>query len=145
MKISEATWQRIKELDGGQLISIEYPVNVTRDRITEVQKDEIRRILNEILPVCSGRNFRYQEETDDNIYQEYCGMVKKGEPVSKTFFMYTILAHELIHHSKKPKFCKLCEKYDEYISRDQEVPEKSIHHKELILLQRVLMLFKRKG
>lgn len=136
MKISETTWQRIKELDGGQLISIEYPVNVTRERITEKQKDEIRRILNEILPVCSGRDFRYQEETDDKIYQEYCRMVKKGEPVSKTFFVYTILTHELIHHSKKPKFCKLCEKYDECISKDQEVPEKLIHHKELILLQR---------
>ena len=69
-KISEPTWQRIKELDGGQLISIEYPVNVTRIRITEKQKDEIRRILNEILPVGNGRNFRYQEETDDKIYQE---------------------------------------------------------------------------
>ena len=63
-------------------------------------------------------------------------MVKKSEPVSKTFFVYTILSHELIHHSKKPKFCKLREKYDECISKNQEIPEKLIYHKELILFQR---------
>ena len=56
-------------------------------------------------------------------------MVKKGEPVSNTFFVHIILSYELIHHPKKPKFCKFYEKYDECISKDQDIPENLIHDK----------------
>jgi hypothetical protein len=136
LNLSEPTWQRIKSLNGGQLTSIEYTVGTTRERISEDQRDEIKRILNDILPVQSGRDYRYQEETDDQIYQNYVDQVKKGVPVSKTFFVYTILAHELIHHSKKPKFCKICDKYEECVSRGEEIPLNLLKHKDLILLQR---------
>jgi hypothetical protein len=58
---------------------------VKRNKITEQQLDEIDRILNDILPEQSGRNYKYQEQTDKAVYQAYTTEVLQGKPVSKAF------------------------------------------------------------
>jgi hypothetical protein len=110
-------------------------VDVKRPRITEDQKEEIKRILDDILPFQSGRSYRYQEQTDDFIYQKYRENVKKGWPVSKSYLIYKILARENVHHSKTPMFCPLCDKYEK---GDQS--EKVLFHQKILPFQRVKYL-----
>jgi len=86
--IKTTTWKRIQHESGIQLLVHKYTVGATREKISQDQTDEIKRILEDILPVQSGRNYRVQEETDENIYQAYCQTVKKGIPVGKTYFIY---------------------------------------------------------
>jgi hypothetical protein len=56
---------------------------VTKEMITKKQKQEIKRILDNILPVQSGRNYRYQKITDRELYNTYKSKVVNGNPVSK--------------------------------------------------------------
>ncbi len=50
-----------------------------------------------------------------------------GKPVSKTFFIYRILANESIHHSKSVKFCPICKLEDGNST--------SVEHKQLVKTQ----------
>ena len=84
-----------------------------KERVSEDQHQEIKRILDDILPVQSGRRYQYQEVTDDYLYQQYQSNVKKGLPVLKSYLIYTILKAEYVHHSQSPQFCPHCIKYDE--------------------------------
>jgi hypothetical protein len=68
---------------------------------------EITRILDDILPIQSEKNYRYQETTDKQLYNIYCNEIVKEDPVSKSFFIYSIVAKEKIKHSKARKFCPL--------------------------------------
>ena len=72
-----------------------------------------------------------QEATDKKIYETCCTKIQKGSAVSKTFFIYNILAKERIHHSKRPKFCPLCEKY-----KHGDKSENILEHQSLIPIQR---------
>jgi hypothetical protein len=110
--ISLRTFNRIKEDSTNSLLEIKYTVGVTRSRVSQEQLDEIKRILEDILPKQSGRDFRNQEVTDKKLYETYQAEVKGGAAVSKSFFIYTVLAAEKIHRSKRPKFCPLCEEYE---------------------------------
>jgi hypothetical protein len=130
-QISKRTLERILGEEGNNLLEVKYTVNVQRKRITDEQKEEIKRILDDILPKQSGREWRTQEETDKRVYEKYLAAVQKGKGVSKSFFIYTILKDELIHHSDHPSFCKLCEQYE---SGDKD--PNLIKHKELIPIQR---------
>ena len=58
----------------------------------------------------------------------------EGKPVSKTYF-YKILSNEKIHHSKKMKFCPICEKYE-----DQEDDKEALEHVQLFPIQRKIYL-----
>ena len=130
-QISERSYGRIYEDVGNSLIQTKYAVGVKRTRVSQEQLEEIQRILEDILPKQSGREWRTQEMTDKKLYETYCAEVQKGGIVSKQFFIYTIMAAERIHHSKRPKFCPLCELYD-----NGETTLELEHHKELIPLQR---------
>lgn len=127
-KISNRTYDRVMEDDGTTLVEQKYAINVERERISETQKEEIKKILDDILPIQSGRKYRYQEQTDDWIYQQYVVSVQNGNAVSKTFFIYNILAKELIHHSKTPKFCPICDDTNESMEQQK--------HKDLVKIQR---------
>ena len=97
--------------NGITLTEQKYAINVVRPQISEDQKTEITRILDNILPFQSGRRYRHQEQTDNYIYQKYRENVKKNWPVSKSYLVYKILYRENIHHSKTPIFCHLCDKF----------------------------------
>ena len=120
---------RIVEDNGATLIDQKYAINVTRSVISEEKMEEIHTILNDILPVQSGRNWRYQEVTDKKLYEMYKAEVKSETPVSKSFLIYKVLAKENVHHSKAVKFCPICELEDE-----NTVVSK---HKELIAIQKI--------
>ena len=130
-QISPRTYRRIKEEDGNSLVETKYSVGVTRTRVSQEQLEEIQRILDDILPKQSGREWRTQEMTDKKLYQAYCAEVQKGGIVSKQFFVYTIMAAERVHHSKRPKFCPLCEDI-----AAGKVSVELTRHKKLIPLQR---------
>ena len=69
--------------------------------------------------------------TNKTLYETYVAEVENGKPVSPTFFFYQILGKMNIHHSKKVKFCPICEKLEE---GDQS--EAVLKHKELWPIQR---------
>jgi len=100
------------ENDNKTLLDQNYAINVVRNRISFEQKQEIERILDDILPVQSGRNWRYQEITNKKLYKQYVTAVKFGDCVSKSYFLYSIVKKLNIHHSKKMKFCPICEKIE---------------------------------
>ncbi len=129
-QISARTYRRIGEDIGNSLMETKYTVGVTRTKVSQEQLEEIQRILDDILPKQSGREWRTQEMTKTKLYETYCMEVQQGGTVSKQFFVYTILAAERIHRSR-PKFCPLCEQY-----ASGETSLELVHHKELISLQR---------
>jgi hypothetical protein len=129
--ISKRTFDRITEDDGGTLVNQKYAINVTRKRISDEQKQEIQRILDDILRVQSGRNWRYQEVTNKELYRQYCNQVLHGNPVSHTYFIYSVLAKLNIHHSKKMKFCPICEQIE-----NGEQGEDLDRHLEVVAIQR---------
>ena len=128
--ISQHTYNRLSEEDS-KVLQTKYSIGVKRQRVTDEQIDEIHRILDDILPKQSGRDFRIQEVTDKKLYDTYYAEVISGDPVSKTFFIYNVLSKEKIEHSKSPKNCPICEKYDAG-NRSTEI----IRHKNLIPIQR---------
>ena len=81
---------------------------------------EITRILDDILPVQSGKNYRYQETTDRQLYNTYYSEMINGNPVSKSFFIYLVVTKERMRHSKTRKFCPLCEQLERG-SKDQKL------------------------
>jgi hypothetical protein len=58
---------------------------MTKEMITKEQKQEIKRILDDILSVQSDRNYRYQETTDGEFYNTYKSEVVNENSVSKSF------------------------------------------------------------
>lgn len=129
--LSERSYRRIQMEQGTTLTEQKYAINVKRQRVSERQREEIDKILDDILPIQSGRNWRYQEATDKKIYEQYLAEVEHGQSVSKTFFIYEILAKQNIHHSKSVKFCPICERAEAGNS-SKEVKR----HLELIPIQR---------
>jgi len=128
--ISKRTLDRIFEDPGNKLVETKYAVNVKRERVTQEKLAEIQKILDDILPKQSGREWRTQKETNKRVYENYLAEVQSGETVSKTFFIYTVLKGEKIHHSNHPSFCPLCEKYD-----DENTTLAILKHKELVSIQ----------
>jgi hypothetical protein len=130
--ISKRTFGRVQQDDGGTFMNQLYAINNTKTRITTEQMEEIKRILADILPVQSGRNWSYQEITNKKLYEQYQAAVKHGKPVSKTYFFYSVLKKMNIHHSKKMKFCPICEQIE-----DGNESEEVQQHLELVSTQRL--------
>ena len=105
--ISKRTYNRIIKEKDSEIVSRKYAIEVTRERITSEQKQEIIKILDDILPIQSGRNYRYQEITDKQLYNTYYSEVIHGDPVSKSFFIYSVIAKERVRHSKKKKILSI--------------------------------------
>ena len=64
------------EKDGAILVEQKYAPNITRKRVSYEQLTGVKRILEEIPPVQSGRNWRYQEITNKKLYELYETLVK---------------------------------------------------------------------
>jgi hypothetical protein len=99
--ISKRTYNRVLEQEDPEIVSRKYGIGVTREQITQEQRQEITRILDDILPVQSGRNYRYQETTDNQLYSTYQSEVIQGDPVSKSFFIYSVVAKERVTFKSK--------------------------------------------
>lgn len=84
--VSKRTYNRVLEQEDPEIVSRKYGIGVKREKITPEQRQEITRILDDILPVQSGRNYRYQETTDNQLYSTYQSEVIQGNPVSKVIF-----------------------------------------------------------
>jgi hypothetical protein len=51
------------EQKDSEIVARKYTIGVTKEMITKEQKQEIKRILDDILSVQSSRNYKYQETT----------------------------------------------------------------------------------
>ncbi len=80
------------EDDGSKLTGIFYAMNTTRERISPERVEKSLQILDELIPVVSRRDYRYQEVTGDHLYEQYCEKLQKGLPVSKSYFVEKILS-----------------------------------------------------
>ena len=129
--ISKRTFNRVMKEDGNTIINQKYAIGTKKERVSKQRKDEVQNILDDILPVQSGRNYRYQEITNKALYEKYLSLVKSGSPLSKTYFIYTILAQYNVHHSKKMKFCVYCEQIQNGINNSD-----LDKHLELVSIQR---------
>jgi hypothetical protein len=127
--ISRRTWLRIIEGKDQEIVSRKYAIGVKREKITPERIDEAKKILDDIIPVQSGRDYRYQEVTDKKLYEVYCGSTDHA--LSKSFFLYSIVSQEKIRHSKSRKFCPLCEKFENGDKSDELK-----QHQKLIPIQR---------
>jgi len=87
-----------------------YTPGVKRPRIDESRIDFAMAFLDEVIPVVSGRNFRKQTMTNENLYAFYfCRCLeKRKEPLSKSYFEGSILKNQNIQHSKDESVCDLC-------------------------------------
>ena len=106
---------------GSVLLDQKYAHNVKRAKVSQIQLDEARKILDDILPVQSGRNWRYQEVTDKKLYEQYLEQVERSQAVLKSFFFSKVVDVENIHHSKSIKFCPICERYENGMADDADV------------------------
>ena len=129
--ISKRTYNRILKEENSEITTRKYAIEVKKERITQKQKEEITRILDDILPKQSGRDYKYQETTNNKFYDIYHGEVINGDPVSKSFFLYSIMSKEKVSHSKTRKFCPLCEELE-----NGEVTEKLLRHKEFLFREK---------
>jgi hypothetical protein len=130
-QISQRTYQKLLDEENPELIAKKYAIGVKKQRITSEQKEEISRVLDDTLPKQSGRDYKYQEITDKKLYNIYQGEVINGNPISKIFFIYLIVAKEKIKHSKFRKFCPF---YKELESGNQM--KYLLKHKQLISIQK---------
>jgi hypothetical protein len=62
--ISKKIYNRLVEQKDSEIVARKYGIKMKREKISQEQKMEIIRILDGILPIQSGRNYRYQETTD---------------------------------------------------------------------------------
>jgi hypothetical protein len=62
--ISKRTYNRLVEQKDSEIVARKYRIGVKREKISQKQKMEITRILDDILPIQSERNYRYQKITD---------------------------------------------------------------------------------
>ena len=64
-------------------------------------------LLDEVIPVVSGHNFR---KTYENLHTfDYCGCLEKlKEPLSQSFFDSSVLKKQKIQHSKDESNRDLC-------------------------------------
>lgn len=77
--ISKRTFDRSISDDRENIINQKYAIKANRkERISNERKEEIKNILDDILPVQSGRNYRYQEITNKILYEKYVALVKSG-------------------------------------------------------------------
>ena len=96
---------------------------MSKKKESQRKKEEIKRILDDIHPK-QRRDYHYQKITDKHLYDVYYGEVIHGDSVSKSFFIYSIVAKENVRYLKKQKFCPLCEKL-----KNGSVSPKLIHQK----------------
>jgi hypothetical protein len=75
-------------------------------------------------------NGEYKKQQIKN-FMKLTVQVQRGGKVSKQFFIYTIMAAEYFRHSKRPKFCPLCEELD-----GGNLSLELLQHKQLIPVQR---------
>ena len=113
------------------MTGILYAINTTREKISPERVEKALQILDELIPVVSGRDYRYQEMTDDHLYEQYCEKLQNGLPVSKSYFVKKILFTQQIWHSKKPKFCNYCQEFESGVNTS-----KLKDHQDLIKFQR---------
>jgi len=66
------------------------------------------------VKVVSGRSYRLQTFTDEELYARYFDHCWKrnAPPLSKTTLFYKYLAKEKIHHNRDATFCKYCAKLE---------------------------------
>lgn len=74
-----------------------------------------KKFLDDNVPVSSGRDYRIQRVPDQSLYESYFNdaIQNRRKPLSKTYFIYSLLASEKIHKSKDETICDTCKSYSE--------------------------------
>ena len=132
---------RVQRITIRRIISAKNNIKKKRWRYKERVKLAIR-LLGDIIPMVSGRNFRVQTITGDELYRRYCEQVgkvgdkgkKTDQPLSITK-INNILAGCNIHHSKDTTQCPTCRLLADY---DNNQPPPDLEGKALIKWQRKL-------
>jgi hypothetical protein len=62
--ISKKTYNRLVKQKNSKIIARKYRIGVKKDKISQEQKLEIPRMLDDIFPVQSKRKYKYQKTTE---------------------------------------------------------------------------------
>ena len=93
------------EDNSSKLTGIFMP-SIQQEKISSERVEKSLQILDELILVVSGRDYRYQEITDDHLY-EYCEKLHKGLSVSKSYFVAKILSTVSISSFVKSSVIKM--------------------------------------
>jgi len=104
-------YKAIKE-KGAILLNMKYKPNTKRHKIKHTEQITITDIINELLPVRSGRNWRTKTTTFKKLYTLYCEQSKLRQLKPRSnFFLRTRLRKLNIHNSKDDELCPHCFKF----------------------------------
>lgn len=101
--ISDRTWSRIQSEDEREsVIYLKYAMDSTRERVSEEVMTNVKRIIDQILPLSPGKPFRKQARTNQQIYDQYleeCGKERIETVSFSTFYRHM---KTLSIHREKP-------------------------------------------
>lgn len=98
--ISSTTWKRIRKAELTPLLIKSLP-NQTRRKVSDEDKEKFDEILNSLLPQSNSRNYRVQNKSTKDLYEDYKSICQaRGiKCFSKSYFRRQ-LKKENIHHKK---------------------------------------------
>jgi len=101
--ISDRTWSRIQSEDEKEsVIYLKYAMDSTRERVSEEVMNNVKRILDQILPLSPGKPFRKQARTNQQIYDQYLEECAKERIISVSFSTFYRHMKTLSIHREKP-------------------------------------------
>jgi len=111
-KLSTVTVRKARREEDDFIQSMKSRPNLKRKRLFESDADVIQEFLDEEIPVISGRSFRVQSITDEELYARYFGYCCNHNlwPVCRATFTFHFLKKERIHHNRDDAMCKYCAK-----------------------------------
>ncbi len=108
--ISERTIRKAATIENDIIKEMKSIPGTKRKRIAESTEEIISDFFDNEIKVCSGRSFRIQTITNQELYERYKTHCQKidSPPVSKTTFETKFLFKEKIHHNTDDTYCKYC-------------------------------------
>ena len=79
-----------------KMLSMKYPPNVIRERISSEQLELVRLIQDQLVPATSGRYFRVLKSSEDAFYKDYIEELEVSLFEKKPCVLKTILIN--VHH-----------------------------------------------
>jgi hypothetical protein len=140
--VSTKTLRRAQHDNWDPFMSIKVR-KVKRQRVAQERITKSKEIINDLLPIASGRSYRVQTKTTKQLYAEYVQQAKATNVKAVSpFYFRALLSKEYIRHSNNNTLCPLCFQLPYYASlphplaqSDQKMLDKLEQHKTLFTEQ----------
>ena len=144
--MTKRAMQRINQQKRDNLHLMRFVKSLKANHITQLNKKQLElayKIIDEIIPIISERNYRVQRMTNKELYRLYKAQVMLREdvkigtnkPLSLSCIRKRILTKENIHHSEDCTICPTCRFTKKYREAGQQMPD-SFAEKQLAKAQK---------